>query len=117
MAQTPHPTAAFPPQRRIVDGAATGINGIIADAGRKAPDMLARFSVRAVASAQSLPRILEYFAQRDLTPSLVSSRTVDESLLVAIEQPDLDAVEASIIAEKMRAAVLICSVELLHTKS
>ncbi|GAA0304256.1 hypothetical protein GCM10009087_12660 [Sphingomonas oligophenolica] len=72
----------------------------------------ARFSVRARADAQTLSRLVNYFAQMDLTPSRVRAEEAHGMLRVSIEQGDIPDDRAELIAEKMRSSVLVESVEL-----
>ena len=65
------------------------------------------FEIEATANAQTLSRLINFFAQRDLTPSLVRATHEGSSISVIIEQPDLELAHAIIIAEKMRASVLV----------
>lgn len=71
-----------------------------------------RFRVRAVATSQTLPRLINYFSQRDLTPHRVIAHIKGKRLTVTIEQLDIDPAHAALVAEKMRAAILVESVEL-----
>lgn len=74
--------------------------------------ILSRFEIEAVSDAQTLPRLINHFAQRDLTPSLVQAEVKGSTTLVVIEQPALERPHAMIIAEKMRASILVESVVL-----
>lgn len=65
------------------------------------------FEIEAAANCQTLSRLINYFAQRDLTPSFVQATHEGSSISVTIEQPDLELAHAMIIAEKMRASVLV----------
>ena len=71
---------------------------------------LVRFEIIAAADAQTLPRLINYFAQRDLTPSLVRAEVVGAALMVIIEQPLLEPGHAAVIAEKMQCSVCVQSV-------
>jgi hypothetical protein len=65
-----------------------------------------RFEIRAASDAHTLLRLLNYFAQRGLTPSSVRADVVGTTAFVVIEQAALEPGHASIIAEKMRCSVL-----------
>lgn len=69
-----------------------------------------RFDIVARADSQTLIRLLNYFAQLDLSPRRVKALDVEGSLTIRIEQPGLDEQQAQIIAEKMRASVLVQTV-------
>ena len=73
---------------------------------------LVRFEITAAAEAQTLPRLINYFAQRDLTPSLVRAEVVGAAVMVVIEQPLLEHGHAAVIAEKMRSSVCVEDVRL-----
>ena len=73
---------------------------------------LARFEITAAVEAQTLPRLINYFAQRDLTPSLVRAEVVGAAVMVVIEQPLLEPGHAAVIAEKMRCSVCVEDVRL-----
>ncbi|WEK41937.1 MAG: hypothetical protein P0Y64_11070 [Candidatus Sphingomonas colombiensis] len=66
-----------------------------------------RFEIIAASDPQSLPRLINYFAQRDVIPSLVRVEARGASMHFVIELPALAAPHAAIIAEKMRASVLV----------
>ena len=70
------------------------------------------FKVRATATAQTLPRLMNYFAQRDLMPCKVAAEIDDLMMTIVIEQDDIAAEAATIIAEKMRSMVLVESIDL-----
>lgn len=70
------------------------------------------FTVRAAATAQTLSRIVNHFAQRDFLPSKVVAKCNGSMLDILIEQPELDEDQAEIIAAKMRASVLVETVSL-----
>lgn len=72
----------------------------------------ARFSVRACADPQTLPRLIQYIAQLGLVPSAVQARQRGGMMTVLIEQADIGDAQARLIAEKMRASVLVEAVSL-----
>lgn len=76
--------------------------------------MMRYFDIEAGLDPQSLPRILNLFAQRWLMPRHVSMRQEGERLLVAIEMSDLDRDAAELIAAKLRDMVLVTGVALKH---
>jgi hypothetical protein len=73
---------------------------------------MAVFEVEAEPSAQTLSRVLEGFARRDLMPEKVSCTLCGDSLLISIAQSGVDDAQLAIMAETMRASVLVKSVEL-----
>ena len=66
-----------------------------------------RFDIVARADPQTLPRLLNSFAQIGMMPSRVSAVEADDLLTVRIDQPELGEQQARIIAEKMRCSVLV----------
>ncbi len=72
----------------------------------------ARFVVHAVPDMQTLPRVINYFAQLGMVPTRVEARREGERMAISIEQSGLDTRRAAVIAEKMRSSVLIETVEL-----
>lgn len=78
-----------------------------------APCITVRFDVVADPDPQSLIRVLGLFAQRSLMPSAVGARSCSNELSVTITQPDITGASAKVIAEKLRASVLVRSVELI----
>ncbi|MEO7170663.1 MAG: hypothetical protein ABIY39_09840 [Sphingomonas sp.] len=77
-----------------------------------ATEAICRFELETEAGAQTLSRLINYFAQRDLTPSSVRSDVTGDLLRLTIEQRAIDPAHARIIAEKMRASVLVHSLTL-----
>jgi hypothetical protein len=71
-----------------------------------------RFSVYALAEAQSLPRLLVPFTQRDLLPRTVEAKVAGDQLTVVIEHCGLAPETAALIAERMRASITVREVEL-----
>jgi hypothetical protein len=77
--------------------------------------MAARFDVRAHAEPQTLARLINYMAQQGMVPRRIHAREAKGIMTVVIDQPDIAGDQANIIAEKMRASVLVESVRLsLH---
>ncbi len=74
--------------------------------------MEVEFRINALADAQTVPRVLEHFALRDLIPSSLTVELDGEELHLVIKHPDLDINLAGLIAEKVRVGVLIRSVHL-----
>lgn len=74
--------------------------------------LLARFTILAVADPQTVPRLINYFAQLALVPSGIAVRADTDRLAVVIEQYGLEPHQARIIAEKMRTSVLVLGVSL-----
>ncbi len=73
---------------------------------------MAVFEVEAAPTAQTLSRVLEGFARRDLMPEAVSCTLRGDHLLISIAQAGVDDAQLAIMAETMRASVLVKSVEL-----
>ena len=71
-----------------------------------------RFSVRARAEPQTLARFINYVAQLGLIPTRVRADVCDDVMTMMIEQGGLGDQQAGIIAEKMRACVLVQDVRL-----
>ena len=67
----------------------------------------ARYAVRAVATAQTLSRLVNYFAQQDLVPSAMTLDADGEWFDITIELAGLDDHRARIIAEKMSSTPLV----------
>ncbi len=57
-------------------------------------------------------RMLNYFAQRDIVPSVFRSRRVREKLEIRVVVPGLTEHDASVIAEKMRGQFAVAAVTL-----
>lgn len=57
-------------------------------------------------------RMLNYFAQRDLVPSVFRSRRVREKLEMRVVVPGLSEHDASVIADKMRGQFAVAAVTL-----
>jgi hypothetical protein len=71
-----------------------------------------RFVVRARAEPQTLARLINHVAQLGLVPKRVRADEADRVMTVLIEQDGLDDHRAGVIAEKMRASVLVETVRL-----
>ena len=70
--------------------------------------MEAHYTVHAAAEPQAIPRLLNYFAQQALIPSRLAAREDGFGLvMLSIVQPGIEQHNARIIAEKMRASVLV----------
>jgi hypothetical protein len=65
------------------------------------------FEIVASASVQTVLKLLNYFAQRDILPSRVMWETSDDFCTITIEAESLSAEIATIIAEKMRNQVQV----------
>lgn len=75
--------------------------------------MDARYTIRTTPDPQAIPRLLNYFAQQALIPARMTSDHASDGLVtLTILQPAIADVNARIIAEKMRASVLVESVTL-----
>ncbi len=69
------------------------------------------FTVSAAADPAALSRVVEFFALNDILPELVRSRRFNGGLLtIDIKARGLDDRRAGVIAEKIRASVLVYSV-------
>jgi hypothetical protein len=66
-----------------------------------------RFAIAGDACPQLALRLLGLFAQQDLLPAEVTIRHSDEGLDIAIVQSALDCQRAGIIADKMRAMIMV----------
>lgn len=66
-----------------------------------------RFFIDTAPDPQALPRLIGYFAQRNLVPERVGAEVRSGTLLVSIVQGGLEPPHAAIIAEKMRSSVLV----------
>lgn len=68
---------------------------------------VSRFEIVARIDPQTVARLINYFAQRALTPRHVQATQVEGMMRVAIEQDGLSVHEAGIIADKMRCNWLV----------
>ena len=75
------------------------------------PDMISRFSVRAEADAQTLMRILNYFAQRDMLPTKVIATVIGSFLDIEVDVAGMDFAERDLISQKLRQLVLVSAVQ------
>lgn len=75
------------------------------------PDHLDWFKIQAMADAQTLLRVLNLFAQRDLLPTQVIANTDDQKLELEIAVATSGCAVRDLIAEKMRQLVLVCDVQ------
>ena len=69
------------------------------------------FTIRAQSDPQTLPRLLNYFAQLGEIPRRVVA-DIDGEVTVAIDVAGLGEHQLEIIAEKMRSSFLVTAVEL-----
>jgi hypothetical protein len=76
------------------------------------PKLLIWFRIRAHAEPQTLPRVLNFFAQRDLLPLEIHSVLQGSWLAITVTVANMPFEVAEIIAEKLRQTVLVTSVEL-----
>ena len=72
----------------------------------------ASYTVSADSDPGVLIRLLDLFALRDIVPSRVRCRAIDDRLAVEIEAAGIDEQEAELIAGKMRAMVAVSCVRL-----
>lgn len=63
--------------------------------------MTVRFQVRAEAEPQCLPRLIDYFAQRGLIPSAVSTTHIGRALDILIEHRTMDDEVARLICDRI----------------
>jgi hypothetical protein len=73
--------------------------------------MISRFSVRAEADAQTLMRILNYFAQRDMLPTKVIATVIGSFLDIEVDVAGMDFAERDLISQKLRQLVLVSAVQ------
>jgi hypothetical protein len=71
-----------------------------------------RLSVRAISTSETLPRIIDYVAKLGATPRRVYSDEENGMMTILIEQDGMSEATVRVIAEKMRASVLVESVHL-----
>lgn len=74
----------------------------------------AYFTARAQADPATLARLLNLFTQLNMIPEQVRCTRRDDQLTVSVQVAGLGEHRAEIIAEKMRASVLVQSVTLEH---
>lgn len=79
---------------------------------------IANFAVSGDASPSTLPHVIALLAQLELVPVHVSMRRLGNVALVAIVQDGIEPTRAVLVAEKMRALVVVQAVEVtFHTES
>jgi acetolactate synthase regulatory subunit len=66
-----------------------------------------RFSVRALATPEALPRVLGLFAQRGLLPRRVFAYQNDAGLAISVDIAGLDEGCAALIAARLGAITLV----------
>ena len=78
-----------------------------------------RFEIEAMVDAQSLPRVIGYFAQRSITLKTLAMHVTDETMHIEILIFNLSADHAQIIAAKLGElfAVFAVRIELSHSSS
>lgn len=74
------------------------------------PELLDLFSIQGAADAQTLIRILDFFAQRDLLPTKVIATAQGEDLEVRVEVVTLGCTARELVAEKIRQLVMVTEV-------
>jgi hypothetical protein len=74
--------------------------------------MMQTFLVEAVANPQSLPRILEHFAQRSMIPTRLSAVLEGDMLRVEIVTADIELPIAELIGARIEEGVMVASVVL-----
>jgi hypothetical protein len=72
------------------------------------------FEIRAIPSAQTVLKLLNHFALRDILPNKVKWETSDVACIIMIETDDLSIEIAEATAEKMRSQVNVEAVSLRH---
>lgn len=76
---------------------------------------MARFSVTGLASPHLPLRVINMFAQRDLTIERLTLETRGEWLVLVVDQPDVGDTAAILIAEKLRGMIEVSEVVLDHS--
>jgi len=71
------------------------------------------FNIETLADAQAVSRALEQFALRDVMPSSIVAEVDGEAVRMVVRDSSLGVQTATLIAEKIRAGVLVRSVSLL----
>jgi hypothetical protein len=69
------------------------------------------FAIRADAEADSLCRLLGFFAQLSLVPQRVEVTRGDEGLQLTLRQDGITAHRAEVVAQKMRSLVCVAEVD------
>jgi hypothetical protein len=72
------------------------------------------FQINALASVQTVLKLLNHFALRDILPNKVQWALSDSICTITIETDDLSPEIAEITAEKMRSQVNVLEVLLKH---
>jgi acetolactate synthase regulatory subunit len=75
---------------------------------------MVRFTISAAVSDDTLLRMLNFFAQRGLRPSLVHAEQTGDAVMIHIDQSDIDERTASIIGEKMRNCIHVTVVDIIN---
>ena len=78
-----------------------------------AGDMTAKFVVLADNDPGLCSRVLELFAKRNLVPLAIQGRRAEDAIELDVVQDGLDLRLAELIAEGMRACILVRSVDLV----
>jgi len=78
---------------------------------------MARFSIVGLASPQLPLRVINMFAQRDMTVETLTLERHGEWLSLVLEQMSVSDVTAMLITEKLRAMVEVSEVVLDRTKA
>lgn len=74
----------------------------------RAPTVVpAILAIRAIAEEQTLPRITGLFAQFGIVPTMISSRRVDDLLLIDVQFESEQADRVELLSEKLRAMVAV----------
>lgn len=76
------------------------------------PPTQAHFAIRALADPQTVPRLINHFAQLGLVPSAIAMTTHGDRITLDLTQHHLPLANAHVIAEKMRASCLVEDVAL-----
>ncbi len=76
-----------------------------------------RFDIEAMPSPQSLPRVIDHFAQRSVVPIEMSMRVAGDIIHITILTYDLPAAHAEIIAGKLAELFVIFDCRLTAAES
>jgi len=76
-----------------------------------------RYEIRGSANAQTLSRLINFFAQLGMTPTRVRADKIGQMLMIVIEQDGLDDHQADVIAYKMRSSVMVEDVRLTRLQA
>ncbi|WP_338424967.1 hypothetical protein [Sphingopyxis kveilinensis] len=66
-----------------------------------------RFEIDAIPDAQSLPRVVNFFAQRALIPAATTMRLLPTHMRIEIVVAGLNAAQAAVIAAKLDEGVAV----------